>query len=211
MLDTAGGRRMSDSSSGAHFRVYSRVSVEVTFSQQPLRMESEASVPVYTKCNPDGKLVMPWKLGEELNDTRSMPTKVCEGRSTNKMVEAELEVEDAMRGSVRGVNAVHFYAYMWDHNYEHKVKHEAQNLEISHRRNLAYAKCILKTRQTMPFFAYFEHHEPTMTIDTPPVPSSHRRRPRRPPLRRVESDGVGVTSSIRPILIPERAKARSAD
>lgn len=39
----------------------------------------------------------------------------------------------------------------------------------------------------------------------------YRRRPRRPPLRRVESDGVGVTSSILPIFIPERARARRAD
>jgi len=38
-----------------------------------------------------------------------------------------------------------------------------------------------------------------------------RRRPLLPPLRRVESDGVGVTSSILPIFIPERAKARRAD
>jgi hypothetical protein len=36
-------------------------------------------------------------------------------------------------------------------------------------------------------------------------------RPRRPPFLRVESDGTGVTSSIRPIFIDERANARSAD
>lgn len=36
-------------------------------------------------------------------------------------------------------------------------------------------------------------------------------RPRRPPFLRVESDGIGVTSSIRPIFIEERARARSAD
>lgn len=40
---------------------------------------------------------------------------------------------------------------------------------------------------------------------------SHRRRPLLPPLRRVESEGVGVTSSILPIFIPERARARKAD
>lgn len=40
---------------------------------------------------------------------------------------------------------------------------------------------------------------------------NHRRRPRRPPFRRVESEGVGVTSSIRPIFMPERASARRAD
>lgn len=40
---------------------------------------------------------------------------------------------------------------------------------------------------------------------------THRRRPRRPPLRRVESVGMGVTSSMRPILMPARARARSAD
>lgn len=40
--------------------------------------------------------------------------------------------------------------------------------------------------------------------------ASYKRRPRRPPLRRVVSVGIGVTSSIRPIFIPERARARSA-
>merc|ERR1711962_1276446 len=35
--------------------------------------------------------------------------------------------------------------------------------------------------------------------------------PRRPPFLLVQSDGIGVTSSIRPILIPERARARRAD
>jgi hypothetical protein len=40
---------------------------------------------------------------------------------------------------------------------------------------------------------------------------AQRRRPRRPPFLRVESDGVGVTSSILPIFIPARAKARRAD
>jgi len=39
----------------------------------------------------------------------------------------------------------------------------------------------------------------------------YRRRPRRPLFRRVLSVGVGVTSSMRPILMPERARARSAD
>lgn len=36
-------------------------------------------------------------------------------------------------------------------------------------------------------------------------------RPRRPPFLRVESDGIGVTSSMRPIFILERARARNAD
>lgn len=39
----------------------------------------------------------------------------------------------------------------------------------------------------------------------------YRRRPRRPPFLRVESDGIGVTSSMRPIFMLERAKARNAD
>merc|ERR1740129_2135912 len=39
---------------------------------------------------------------------------------------------------------------------------------------------------------------------------SHRRRPRRPDLRREKSVGMGVTSSIRPILTFARARARSA-
>ena len=40
---------------------------------------------------------------------------------------------------------------------------------------------------------------------------SYRRRPRRPLFRRGLSVGGGVTSSMRPILMPERARARSAD
>lgn len=39
----------------------------------------------------------------------------------------------------------------------------------------------------------------------------YKRRPRRPPFLRVESDGIGVTSSIRPIFMFERARARKAD
>ena len=50
-----------------------------------------------------------------------------------------------------------------------------------------------------------------IAITPDPSPQPQRRRPLLPPLRRVESDGVGVTSSILPIFIPERAKARSAD
>ena len=46
---------------------------------------------------------------------------------------------------------------------------------------------------------------------SPAVHPAHRRRPLLPPLRRVESEGVGVTSSILPIFIPERARARRAD
>lgn len=41
--------------------------------------------------------------------------------------------------------------------------------------------------------------------------SFYKRRPRRPPFLRVESDGIGVTSSILPIFMPERAKALRAD
>lgn len=36
-------------------------------------------------------------------------------------------------------------------------------------------------------------------------------RPRRPPFLRVESDGIGVTSSMRPIFMDERDNARNAD
>lgn len=41
--------------------------------------------------------------------------------------------------------------------------------------------------------------------------AAYNRRPRRPPFRRVESVGMGVTSSMRPILMPARAMARRAD
>ena len=39
----------------------------------------------------------------------------------------------------------------------------------------------------------------------------YNRLPRRPPFLLVASDGIGVTSSIRPIFMPERARARRAD
>lgn len=43
------------------------------------------------------------------------------------------------------------------------------------------------------------------------IKMTYKRRPRRPPLRRVQSVGMGVTSSIRPMRIPARARARRAD
>ena len=41
--------------------------------------------------------------------------------------------------------------------------------------------------------------------------TTYKRRPRRPPFLRVLSVGTGVTSSMRPILRPERERARRAD
>jgi hypothetical protein len=58
---------------------------------------------------------------------------------------------------------------------------------------------------------FSNHEEPPSAEAALPAWRAHRRRPRRPPLRLVESDGVGVTSSILPIFIPERASARRAD
>ncbi|KYN11163.1 hypothetical protein ALC57_16712, partial [Trachymyrmex cornetzi] len=43
------------------------------------------------------------------------------------------------------------------------------------------------------------------------IRTAYSLRPRRPPFLRVESDGIGVTSSIRPIFMLDRAKARRAD
>lgn len=40
---------------------------------------------------------------------------------------------------------------------------------------------------------------------------NYKRLPLRPPFLRVESEGIGVTSSILPIFILERARARNAD
>jgi len=55
-------------------------------------------------------------------------------------------------------------------------------------------------------------HIPKSTCsNTTPATINYRRRPRRPPFLLVLSDGVGVTSSILPIFIPARARARSAD
>jgi hypothetical protein len=58
-------------------------------------MESEASVPVYRKCRPGGTLVMPWNLGEEVNETRSRPMKVLGGRETMRIVVASMTNEQA--------------------------------------------------------------------------------------------------------------------
>ena len=67
----------------------------------------------------------------------------------------------------------------------------------------------MKTRPK-PFLAFVSPaiNKPALS---PSKASPHRRRPLLPPFLRVESDGVGVTSSILPIFIPERAKARRAD
>lgn len=51
----------------------------------------------------------------------------------------------------------------------------------------------------------------TNRVNTIQNNSIYRRRPRRPPFLRVASDGMGVTSSMRPIFIDERASARRAD
>lgn len=53
----------------------------------------------------------------------------------------------------------------------------------------------------------------TIKYKTPPCkfPTPYRRLPLRPPFLLVESDGMGVTSSILPIFILERARALSAD
>ena len=67
-----------------------------------------------------------------------------------------------------------------------------------------------KTRPK-PFFSFIFAISFSCRPLIPPEIPAHRRRPLRPPLRRVESDGVGVTSSILPIFIPDRASARRAD
>lgn len=49
-------------------------------------MESEASVPVYTKCKPGVTLLIPWKFGADVNESRSRPMKVFGGRDSIRMV-----------------------------------------------------------------------------------------------------------------------------
>ena len=55
------------------------------------------------------------------------------------------------------------------------------------------------------------HAMPYSTTESHFCAYAQRRRPRRPPFLLVESDGVGVTSSIRPMRMPARARARRAD
>jgi len=60
----------------------------------------------------------------------------------------------------------------------------------------------------------FSSHAPAPAPDPCVVfvfPLCYNRLPRRPPFLRVVSVGIGVVSSIRPILSPERASARNAD
>ena len=61
------------------------------------------------------------------------------------------------------------------------------------------------------FFFFFLHQSNVLTESNNLRSPVHRRRPRQPPFLRVLSEGMGVTSSIRPIFIPEQARALSAD
>lgn len=74
-----------------------------------------------------------------------------------------------------------------------------QNFNISNifilKKDVIFRKYLLK-----------DNNEPCKSIMI-----NYNLRPRRPPFLRVESDGIGVTSSIRPIFILERARARRAD
>ena len=61
------------------------------------------------------------------------------------------------------------------------------------------------------FFFFFLHQSNVLTESNNLRSPVHRRRPRQPPFLWVLSEGMGVTSSIRPIFIPEQARALSAD
>lgn len=49
-------------------------------------MEREASVPVYRKWRPAGRLVIPWKFGEDEKVERFMPMNVLLGRERRRIV-----------------------------------------------------------------------------------------------------------------------------
>jgi hypothetical protein len=86
----------------------------------------------------------------------------------------------------------------------------------------------LAARRTATYFSLVANITNERKHMAHPYIRDHRRRPRRPPwgegqqtdktlivesrqtLRRVESVGIGVTSSMRPIRMPERARARRA-
>lgn len=82
-----------------------------------------------------------------------------------------------------------------------------------HRIFLVYYSAPMHTNRK----AFLSHTQMQYCISTAnidycfPDTAIYRRRPRRPPFLRVESDGMGVTSSMRPIFMDERAKARRAD
>lgn len=65
----------------------------------------------------------------------------------------------------------------------------------------------------MPFFlSFFSSYKGNLLTENRNLRSPvHRRQPRRPLFLRVLSEGMGVTSSIRPIFITEWARALSAD
>lgn len=79
-----------------------------------------------------------------------------------------------------------------------------------------FFNCFHRRRMLVFFLSLFKHpaHAKKKPFRKPPTNATplhnYKRRPRRPPFLRVESVGIGVTSSIRPMPIPARAKARSA-
>ncbi len=42
--------------------------------------------PVYKKCTPDGRSLMPWKFGDDVNEIKSMPTRALGGRLVRRIV-----------------------------------------------------------------------------------------------------------------------------
>lgn len=54
-------------------------------------------MPVYRKCKPGGRLVIPWKFGEEENVERLIPTNVLTGRERRRTVPTFESVMDDMR------------------------------------------------------------------------------------------------------------------
>ena len=87
---------------------------------------------------------------------------------------------------------------------------------MCHKQDVVKAR-MWRPGNVMPFPSYLTPQQKPKREPNSSQKGSHhtlinqRRRPRRPPLRRVESEGVGVTSSIRPIFMPARARARRAD
>ena len=64
----------------------------------PWRRESEDVDEVNRKCKPGGRDFMPWKRGEVVNESRSMPHRQEDGRERSNMVGAGVEAMLERRG-----------------------------------------------------------------------------------------------------------------
>jgi hypothetical protein len=58
----------------------------LTYSHAPFLTDSVVSLAANTKCSPGGTFLIPWKRGDAVNESRSMPARAFGGRFSSKML-----------------------------------------------------------------------------------------------------------------------------